>query len=253
MNRADVHGRLFELYTTLPSPVKGGIRSSYDTLVSSGLLNAGYRHEFVSTFFTDEQEFESFEREYEQSDIGDVVDAAQREHERRTGHGRFAGLNAYTPARLYALVRKRKPETIVETGVCNGVSTLVILTALERNGHGTLHSVDYPDHDRIPEGEDPGWIIPDDRRDRWSLTTGFSQEELPDVVADLKEIDLFVHDTKAAILDEELEIVWPLLAADAPVVADDVHQSDVFGEVCESYSADSGFVAPNVGYLVKRM
>ena len=131
------------------------------------------------------------------------------------------------------------------------MSTFVILRALEANGHGSLYSVDYPDEDRIPEGEQPGWFIPDDLRDRWSLTTGLSQEELPGVTADLDEIDLFIHDTKAAILDEELEIVWSRLADGAPVVADDVHQSDVFGRVRDTYPGSSGFAAPNVGYLIK--
>ena len=37
---------------------------------------------------------------------------------------------------LYYLVRTRKPECVVETGVCNGMSSSVILAALERNGHG---------------------------------------------------------------------------------------------------------------------
>src|SRR5205085_9625877 len=61
--------------------------------------------------------------------------------------------NPYTPGAmlsrqagiLYALIRARRPSVIIETGVCNGVSSAVILTALERNQHGHLYSIDLPE------------------------------------------------------------------------------------------------------------
>jgi predicted O-methyltransferase YrrM len=252
MTRVDIHRRLFDLYQALPSSLKGYVRRAYDVYLETDLFGPSYRRDFVTQFFANEDEFESFKRAFHRSEFESVVEDARREHKRRTGHGRFAGINQYTAPRLYALVRKVEPDVILETGVCNGVSTYVILEALEANGHGSLYSVDYPDEDRIPEGEQPGWFIPDALRDRWSLTTGFSQEELPGVVDEIDEIDFFIHDTKAAILDEELEIVWPHLVNGAPTVADDIHQSDVFSQVRDTYSADAGFVAPNVGYMVKR-
>ena len=46
---------------------------------------------------------------------------------------------------LYALMRRLAPRTVVETGVCNGFSTAFILAALERNGAGELHSLDFPE------------------------------------------------------------------------------------------------------------
>lgn len=47
-------------------------------------------------------------------------------------------------ARLYKLIRQRKPLTVLEFGC--GFSSLVILAALERNGEGHLHSVDASEH-----------------------------------------------------------------------------------------------------------
>lgn len=43
---------------------------------------------------------------------------------------------------LYALVRALKPQQAVEIGVCEGVSTLHLLSALEANGAGVLDSYD---------------------------------------------------------------------------------------------------------------
>ena len=56
----------------------------------------------------------------------------------------------------------------------------------------------------------------------------------------------------ASIFNNELDIVWPKLTPDAVITADDVHNSDVFTKMVESLDVDHGYVAPNVGYLVKR-
>jgi predicted O-methyltransferase YrrM len=206
----------------------------------------------VNRFFESEAEFDSYVEEFERSGVMEVIEQSRIKHSRLTGHSRFAAINQFTHPRLYALVRKLDPETVVETGVCNGVSTYLVLQALEENGHGHLHSVDYPDPDRIPDGEEPGWIIPDDLRHRWSLTKGMSQEELPGVVENLDEIELFLHDTAASVFGEELDITWPKLAPEAVITADDIHKSDVFSTVVETRDVEHGHVAPNVGYLVKR-
>lgn len=246
------HRRALRTYRRLPGPLKRVVRSVYENHLEGSIVAPNYRRPFVNRFFDDGAEFESYVREFEASDVLATIDEARTEHRRRTGHSRFAAINQFTHPRLYALVRKLEPDTVVETGVCNGVSTYIVLRALEANGHGHLHSVDSPPEERIPDGEQPGWIIPDDLRDRWSLTIGLSQEKLPNVIADLDTIDLFLHDTKASILDEELDIVWSKLAEGAVVTADDVHESDAFGNVVASRNVDHGYVAPNVGYLVKR-
>lgn len=248
----NAHRYLYQVYQTLPSPLKGLARRSYDAYVDSDFMGPSYKREFINRFFDSPEEYAGFEREFEKSDIGAIEEEARREHERRKGHTKFAAVNRYTPARLYALIRKQQPETVIETGVCNGMSTLIMLSAMETNGRGELYSVDYPDAERLPPGEQPGWIVPKRLRHRWELEIGLSQEALPRMVNRVEEIDVFVHDTEAPILGEELEIVWPKLRPGATIVADDVHAGEVFRELQTEYSVDAGFVAPNVGYLVKR-
>lgn len=252
MVSVDWHRRALQTYRRLPGPLQRIVRTVYEDHLKGSTVAPNYRRTFVSRFFESEAEFESYVAEFEDSDVLATIEEARTEHRRRTGHGRFAAINQFTHPRLYALVRKLDPETVVETGVCNGVSTYIVLRALEANGHGHLYSVDYPDEERIPDGEQPGWIVPDDLRDRWSLTVGLSQDELPGTISDLDAIDLFLHDTKASILDEELDIVWSKLARGAVITADDVHESDVFGTVVASRQVQHGYVAPNVGYLVKQ-
>lgn len=48
-------------------------------------------------------------------------------------------------ARLcYAVVRAMRPQVVVETGVCYGVTSSFTLGALEENGSGMLYSIDLP-------------------------------------------------------------------------------------------------------------
>lgn len=116
----------------------------------------------------------------------DVVQGeTQRGHRYNTG--RVTGRDGYDEGlRLYRLLRELKPMVSVETGVCNGVSTAFLLLALERNGTGELHSIDLPEVAGeeyepgtfwdgkggavIPPGRDPGWMVPEDLRSRWSLS-----------------------------------------------------------------------------------
>ena len=92
----------------------------------------------------------------------------------------FAGMRPAVSMRLYGLVREFKPKTLIETGVCNGVSTAVILAALERNKVGSLYSIDLPEYTDtnyavgtfwegkkgavIPKGSLPSWLIPDKKK-----------------------------------------------------------------------------------------
>lgn len=154
------------------------------------------------------------------------MERTQEEHRRRTGHGKFAGLNDYSPERYYALVRSLEPGVVVETGVCNGVSTLVVLAALGENGKGELRSVDLPDPERLPKGESPGWIVPEKYRHRWTLVSGRSEENLEELLVDVDTVDLFLHDSIAEILEREYELVAPKLRSGGVVIADDIYNSN---------------------------
>jgi len=150
-------------------------------------------------------------------------------------------------ALLYALVRALAPDVIVETGTANGSSTAYILAALHANGAGRLVSVDLPfrvseqselrpivagtsidgyDASPVPPGKEPGWMVPDDLRDRWQLRLGDATVLLPDLLAELGEIDVFFHDslhTHEHMLFE-FGAAWPHLRPSGVLVADDVFQ-----------------------------
>ncbi len=119
--------------------------------------------------------------------------------------GRASYIEIDAPLELYALVRILRPRHVVEVGVSSGVSSAYLLLALDRNGSGTLHSVDLPQRPRgrkalsgrswsLPPGRESGWAVPFPLRKRWDLRLGDKQDVLPLLAEELDEIGLFVYD-----------------------------------------------------------
>lgn len=113
---------------------------------------------------------------------------------------------------LYWLVRRLKPKTIVQCGVCNGMSSAFIMLGLAKNGaDGELYAIDIPPVFNasdpawtipgkvygvvIPEGKTSGWMVPEAYGDRFTIQTGDSKLLLPKLVDSLPAIDMFYHDS----------------------------------------------------------
>ncbi len=129
---------------------------------------------------------------------------------------------------LYAILRTLKPRVAVETGVANGFSTAFALLALERNGEGQLYSIDFPREIGKDDGRRastrargrpgsrrrarPGWLVPDDLRERWTLRLGRSQDELPPLLESLGD-DRLLHARQRALVRLHVVRVHERLAA----------------------------------------
>jgi hypothetical protein len=125
---------------------------------------------------------------------------------------------------IWCIARHLRPERVVETGVARGITTRFILAALDRNGTGTLCSIDLP-----PQGK-PGLhrqiavAVPSRLRDHWTYVQGSSRRRLPGVLSRLAPIDLFVHDSRHTErnLRFELDRAWAALRPGGMLVADDI-------------------------------
>src|SRR6202008_3037589 len=82
----------------------------------------------------------------------------------------------------YAAIRALRPETIVETGVANGVSSSYLLLALQKQGKGRFHSFGPGDPPYLPAGKEAGWFVPDGLRDRSQVHLGDARELLPSLL-----------------------------------------------------------------------
>ena len=153
---------------------------------------------------------------------------------------------------LYTIVRATSPDVVVETGVGTGVSSAFILDALSRNRRGELWSIDLPNYERvympklhktpvtiIPEGKEPGFLVPDALRDRWHLVLGDTRSRLPQVMGSVDRVDLFLHDSEHTYeaMMFEFETVWPHLREQGVLLCDDVMWNSAFSDFCRRQSA----------------
>lgn len=169
-----------------------------------------------------------------------------------------AGMLDFSAGRLlYALVRAVKPRVSVETGVANGSSTTFILSALKANGSGELRSLDLPvtpdGKTFIPEGRQPGWLVPSSLHPYWHLSLGDTRILLPALLKDLKRIDLFFHDSDHSYetMTFEYSLAWSVLAPGGWLTSDDVGFNGAFPEWSLSFAKRHWVWADRLGIAKK--
>jgi len=125
---------------------------------------------------------------------------------------------------LWCLVCHLRPGHVVETGVAHGLSSRMMLEALQRVGDGRLSSIDLPAMTIHQRRTEIGAAVPAPLRDRWSYLEGSSRRRLPPLLREAGQIDLFVHDSLHSTRNVrwELETAWKILRPGGVVVVDDV-------------------------------
>jgi hypothetical protein len=158
----------------------------------------------------------------------------------------------------WCVVRHLRPAKIVETGVARGVTTRILLEALERNGEGgRLWSVDLPLL-RTRWHDQTAAAVPPDRRSRWAYVRGSSRRRLPSLLSQLGEIDVFLHDSAhtESNMRYEFETAWPALRAGGVLLSHDITMNAAFSDFAAGVPAEPLFARyPDsrglVGVLVK--
>jgi hypothetical protein len=145
---------------------------------------------------------------------------------------------------IWCLVRHLKPRIVIETGVAHGVTTRSILEGMERNGDGHLWSIDLPPIERhlrhhIGLAVDRGQFAKS-----WSLVKGSSRMRLPKLLADLGQIDLFVHDSLHTERNVrfELDLAWAMLRPGGALVIDDVDANWGFHSFTQTFSNQQSMI-----------
>lgn len=147
---------------------------------------------------------------------------------------------------MYIIVRLKKPDIMVETGVFDGQSSAVILQAMEDNAKGLLVSVDYPAYcviegstnsmkeNCLPKGCEPGWIIPEYLKNRHKLLIGDSKKLLPKLFGQYPLIDIFFHDSLHTFRHQyfEYKTSWPYIKEGGLLLSDDISWSFAFHKFC---------------------
>ena len=230
------------------------------------------RRRFEDAFLHDPRALRAYEAEIRESGLLEHIRERRREYDALLA---ASGADGYTPGGiglaeriyLYAIMRTLKPRVAVETGVANGISTAFALLALERNGAGELHSIDYPRsvgegaesfHQDIgsvgvPSERESGWLVPERLRERWTLRLGRSQDELPPLLASLGTIDSFLHDSEHSYecMRFEFASAWPALRDGGVLISDDVNSTPAFPELAREQRREPIALGRGMAFLVK--
>ena len=159
---------------------------------------------------------------------------------------------------LYLVVRAARPRLVVETGVLYGASSAHILEALERNGEGTLYSIEL---EGDPHGPSHDFFVPERLKKRWQLILGDSRHELPLLLHRLGGIDHFHHDSlhTSEHMRWEYETAFRYLHPGGIMSSDDVlishslrelRRANAFTRFCEQHRVQWS-TCGNVGIAIR--
>lgn len=123
---------------------------------------------------------------------------------------------------LYAFIISTKPEVIVETGVANGITTNIILKALEKTG-GTLHSFDVDPRTKNVYRGNGRW--------KFHLLEGNFETGLEEQVSRIGKVDLWIHDSNHGYQWQAFEYNLAIAALNPKglIVSDDIDSSTAWG------------------------
>lgn len=142
-------------------------------------------------------------------------------------------VEARTAQLLYVIVRWRRPETILETGIARGFSSYALLSAVKANGTGTVHSCDVD----VESGE----FVNADLRNFWTkhvIDGRDAERSFLSVVNALNTIDFFFHDSnhRKQWMEFEFITVVPKMPSGAILGSDDVDLNQAFLSVLPACS-----------------
>ncbi len=140
---------------------------------------------------------------------------------------------AFTQA-IWCLIRRLHAGKIVETGVAHGVTSRIILEALQGRGH--LWSIDLPPSWAPELHREIGAAVGTWPSDQWSLILGPSRRHLPRLLHTIAPIDIFVHDSHHSKYNMLFEMTraWGALRPGGAMVVDDIDLNAAFEEFSQT-------------------
>ena len=109
----------------------------------------------------------------------------------------YGSIGLLACSHIYAIIRERQPQVVVETGIGRGVTSTFILAALQKNGKGKLISVD--------KGSETGQLVFNGLKMNWDKKIGKTSDVLPTIN---DPIDIFLHDSLHTYENMSFEFEW---------------------------------------------
>ncbi|MEU9169715.1 class I SAM-dependent methyltransferase [Streptomyces sp. NPDC048420] len=165
----------------------------------------------------------------------------------RHTYGQYSDADAALGRALWCTVLHTRPTVAVETGVARGITSRIVLEALERNGEGHLWSVDLPHPFERDLRAQTGIAVPAHRRSRWSYIEGSSRRRLPGLLRELGRVDMFVHDSLHTARNTrfEMKCVGQVLHPGGMMFVDDISTHQGFADWTRSAPQARALICPS--------
>jgi len=141
-----------------------------------------------------------------------------------------------------------RPEVVVETGVAHGVTSRVVLEALNQNDLGHLWSIDLPfpfDHRLHAE---TGVAVTDALRPRWTYVEGTSKQQMPPLMAKVGHVEMFIHDSLHTEKNTlfEMEQAASVMPVGGVLLVDDIGSHAAFPTFARRHSGFETIICPSL-------
>ena len=148
---------------------------------------------------------------------------------------------------VWCTVVHTRPEAVIETGVAHGVTSRIVLEAMNQNDRGHLWSVDLPypfDHRLHVQ---TGAAVTDACRPRWTYLEGTSKQRLPPLVAELGRAGVFIHDSlhTARNVVFEMQQAASVLAPGGVMLVDDIKTHEGFATFTRKHPEYATIICPS--------
>ena len=143
---------------------------------------------------------------------------------------------------LYAYILNSKPSVVIETGVANGITTNIIMKALEQTG-GTLHSFDVDPKTKNVYIGSGNWNF---HHLRGNLEKGLEAQTL-----EIGNVDLWIHDSNHGYLWQtyEYQLASRVLSIGGILVSDDIDSSTAWGLASRNFLETSCVIFDNRKFI----
>jgi hypothetical protein len=165
----------------------------------------------------------------------------------RDSYGWYADGDSSFCRAIWCVAMHTRPAVVIETGVAHGVTSRVVLEALNENRLGHLWSIDLPfPFDERLHGE-TGMVVTDACLPRWSYVEGSSKQRLAPLVADVGQVGMFVHDSLHTAENTvfEMEQAARAMAARGVMIIDDIDSHMGFVTFVERHPGYRGIMCPS--------
>jgi hypothetical protein len=165
----------------------------------------------------------------------------------RHTYGEYSDAEASMARATWCSVLHQRPLVVVETGVARGVTSRIVLEALNRNGRGRLWSVDLPHLFEKDIHAQIGAAVPSSHRERWTYVQGSSRRRLPSLLRSLAQVDLFIHDSLHTARNTrfEMEQTLHVLAVGGIMIIDDISTHQAFTKFAQDFPSLETLVCPH--------